>query len=164
MAEVKAGEDHLRSLRDGRAVYIDGERVADVTTHPAFRNAVKTAAALYDLQARPENLERLTFVPERADGDGYARVNRCTGRGIQQPSLEVYRDGEMVGYHALDDDWASSFRDSGRHWLRWLHTREGPMLWSGDEAVDVLRFALAAYASSEAGGLGVDPAELGTRS
>ena len=43
---------------------------------------------------------------------GYARVNRCTGRGIQQPSLEVYLDGEMRSYHALDDDWASSFRDS----------------------------------------------------
>jgi predicted dehydrogenase len=88
---------------------------------------------------------------------GYARVNRCTGRGIQQPSLEVYVDGEMTSYHALDDDWASSFRDSGRHWLRWLHTGEGPMLWSADEAVDVLRFALAAYQSSAAGGIGVDP-------
>ena len=73
----KTGEDHLRSLRDGRAVYIDGERVEDVTTHPAFRNAVRTAAALYDLQARPENLERLTFPPERTGSDGYARVNRC---------------------------------------------------------------------------------------
>src|SRR6266446_2174818 len=73
----KTGADHLRSLRDGRAVYIDGERVADVTTHPAFRNAVGTAAALYDHQARPENLERLTFIPERAGGDGYRRVNRC---------------------------------------------------------------------------------------
>ena len=62
---------------------------------------------------------------------GYARVNRCTGRGIQQPSLEVYADGEMRSYHALDDDWASSFRDSGRHWLRWLRTGEGPLLWSG---------------------------------
>ena len=88
---------------------------------------------------------------------GYARVNRCTGRGIQQPSLEVYADGEMRSYHALDDDWASSFRDSGRHWLRWLHTGEGPLLWSGEEAVDVLRFALAAYASSAAGGSGIDP-------
>ena len=28
---------------------------------------------------------------------GYARVNRCTGRGIQQPSLEIYVDGEMRG-------------------------------------------------------------------
>lgn len=91
---------------------------------------------------------------------GFARVNRCTGRGIQQPSLEVYVDGEMRSYHALDDDWASSFRDSGRHWLRWLRSGEGPLLWSGNEAVDVLRFALAAYASSDAGGVGIDPATV----
>ena len=91
---------------------------------------------------------------------GYARVNRCTGRGIQQPSLDVYVDGEMRSYHALDDDWASSFRDSGRHWLRWLRTGEGPMWWSAHEATDVLRFALAAYASSDAGGIGVDPTTL----
>jgi predicted dehydrogenase len=91
---------------------------------------------------------------------GFGRVNRCTGRGIQQPSLEVYAEGEVRAYHALDDDWASSFRDSGRHWLRWLHTGEGPLLWSGEEAVDVLRVALAAYASSEAGGVGVAPNSL----
>jgi predicted dehydrogenase len=91
---------------------------------------------------------------------GYARVNRCTARGIQQPSVEIYLDGEMRGYHALDDDWASSFRDSGRHWLRWLHSGDGPLLFSGEEAVDVLRFALAAYQSSAAGGLGVSPASV----
>ncbi len=91
---------------------------------------------------------------------GYARVNRCTGRGIQQPSLETYVDGEMRAYHALDDDWASSFRDSGRHWLRWLRTGEGPLLWSAEEAVDVLRFALAVYDSSAAGGVGVAPASI----
>ena len=67
----------------------------------------------------------------------------------------------MRGYHALDDDWASSFRDSGRHWLRWLHAGDGPLCWSGEEAVDVLRFALAAYASSAAGGAGVHPGQLG---
>jgi predicted dehydrogenase len=91
---------------------------------------------------------------------GYARVNRCTGRGIQEPSFEVYLDGEMRSSHALDDDWASSFRDSGRHWLRWLHTGEGPRLWSAEDAVEVLRFALAVYASSAMGGTGVDPATL----
>jgi predicted dehydrogenase len=89
---------------------------------------------------------------------GYARVNRCTGRGIQQPSLEVYVDGEMRSYHALDDDWASSFRDSGRHWLHWLRNGDGPLLWSAEEAMDVLRFALAAYASSASGGISVSPA------
>src|ERR1041385_48874 len=74
MAEVKTGADHLRSLRDGRAVYIDGERVDDVTTHPAFRNAVQVAAALYDYQARPETQERMTFA--RSGEGGSRRINR----------------------------------------------------------------------------------------
>ena len=73
--KVKTGADHLAALRDGRQVYIDGELVADVTTHPAFRNAVHQAAALYEYQARPENLERVTFAP--SPGAGYARINRC---------------------------------------------------------------------------------------
>jgi 4-hydroxyphenylacetate 3-monooxygenase len=73
-AEVKTGADHLVSLRDGRAIYIDSELVSDVTTHPAFRNAVHSAAALYDYQARPENLAHMTFTP--APGSGYARINR----------------------------------------------------------------------------------------
>jgi len=71
--DCKTGAEHLASLRDGRAVYIDGARVADVTTHPAFGNAVRSAAALYDFQARPENLERMTFAP----AGGHRRVNRC---------------------------------------------------------------------------------------
>jgi predicted dehydrogenase len=88
---------------------------------------------------------------------GFARVNRCTGRGLQQPSFEVYVDGEMRSQHALDDDWASSFRDSGRYWLRWLRTGRGPLLWDALEALEVLRTSLAAYESSALGGLGVDP-------
>jgi hypothetical protein len=34
------------------------------------------------------------------------------------------------------------------------------LLWSGEEAVDVLRFALAAYASSASGGIGVSPNQV----
>ena len=91
---------------------------------------------------------------------GFVRVNRVTGRGIQEPSVEVYADGEMRSFHALDDDWGSSFRDSGKHWLRWLRTGEGSLLLGAEEAVDVLRFALAAYESSASGGIGVDPAKV----
>ncbi|MGW1848408.1 4-hydroxyphenylacetate 3-hydroxylase N-terminal domain-containing protein [Streptomyces sp. NPDC001966] len=36
---LMTGAEYLDSLRDGRAVYVDGDRVEDVTTHPAFRNA-----------------------------------------------------------------------------------------------------------------------------
>jgi len=91
---------------------------------------------------------------------GFARVNRCTGRGIQQPSFETYVDGVMRSYHALDDDWASSFRDSGRHWLRWLRCGEGPLLWAGDDAMEILRVALGAYESDARGGVGIDPRSL----
>src|ERR1700681_3421605 len=58
---VKDGRAHLASLRDDRTVYIAGRRVADVTADPAFRNAVATAAELYDFQARPENIQSMTF-------------------------------------------------------------------------------------------------------
>jgi 4-hydroxyphenylacetate 3-monooxygenase len=42
------GADYLDSLRDDREVYIYGERVKDVTTHPAFRNTARMTARLYD--------------------------------------------------------------------------------------------------------------------
>jgi 4-hydroxyphenylacetate 3-monooxygenase len=69
---VKTGHDHLRSLQDGRAVYINAEQVADVTTHSAFRNSIASACGLYDYQAAPENIERMTFVSPSSG----ARVNR----------------------------------------------------------------------------------------
>lgn len=72
MTECKTGSMHIDALRDGRTVYIDGERVDDVTTHPAFRNSVASSAGLYDFQSDPENLELMTFAP---DGSG-KRINR----------------------------------------------------------------------------------------
>ena len=42
------GAEYLESLRDGREVYIYGERVKDVTKHPAFRNSAASVAKLYD--------------------------------------------------------------------------------------------------------------------
>jgi 4-hydroxyphenylacetate 3-monooxygenase len=71
--QCKTGVEHIKSLKDGRAVYIDGKLVDDVTTHAAYRNAVASAALLYDYQSRPENLELMTFIPE----GGPRRVNRC---------------------------------------------------------------------------------------
>src|SRR5262245_41441890 len=58
---MRTGSEYLRSLNDGRAVFVDGERVADVTTHPAYREAAKSAARLYDIAAAPENRELMTF-------------------------------------------------------------------------------------------------------
>lgn len=69
---VKNGAEHVASVRDGRAVFLDGERVADVSTHPAYRHAVESAGALYDYQAHSDNVERMTF-----DVGGGRRINRA---------------------------------------------------------------------------------------
>ena len=41
-------KEYLESLQDGREIWIYGERVKDVTTHPAFRNTARMLARLYD--------------------------------------------------------------------------------------------------------------------
>ncbi len=68
---TKTGADHLNSLDDGREVFINGEHVADPINHPAFKNAIRSAAGLYDFQA--ENEELMTFVSPSSGG----RVNKC---------------------------------------------------------------------------------------
>src|SRR5882757_11019256 len=58
---LRTGADYLQSLQDGRQVFVDGERVTDVTAHPAFREAARSIARLYDIAAAPENRELMTF-------------------------------------------------------------------------------------------------------
>ena len=42
------GAEYLESLQDGRCVFVHGERVKDVTQHPAFRNSSRMVARWYD--------------------------------------------------------------------------------------------------------------------
>ena len=99
----KTGAEHLASLQDGRAVYLDGRRIDDPIDHPAYRNAVRSAAALYDFQAAAENLERMTF----AAPDSGARVNRCW----QLPRCHA----ELVDRRRALADWsATNFGFLGR--------------------------------------------------
>ena len=58
---MRSGADYLRSLKDGRCVYVDGERVTDVTAHPAFREAAKSVARLFDIAAAPEHRAVMTY-------------------------------------------------------------------------------------------------------
>jgi 4-hydroxyphenylacetate 3-monooxygenase len=64
------GAEYMQSLRDGREVYIDGERVADVTAHPAFRNSVRSIARLYDALHDPAQQAVLTCPTDTGSG-GY---------------------------------------------------------------------------------------------
>ncbi|HEX6989364.1 MAG TPA: 4-hydroxyphenylacetate 3-hydroxylase N-terminal domain-containing protein [Bacillota bacterium] len=53
------GSEYLESLRDGRKVYYDGELIRDVTAHPAYRNAARSIARLYDALHDPALRDRL---------------------------------------------------------------------------------------------------------
>src|SRR6184192_1664562 len=64
------GEEFLESLRDGREIWIYGERVKDVTAHPAFRNAARTIAKLYDALHDPATKDVLTAATDTGSG-GY---------------------------------------------------------------------------------------------
>jgi 4-hydroxyphenylacetate 3-monooxygenase len=58
---IRTGEQVLAGLRDGREIYLDGERVADVTRDPRLAGGARTVAELYDLQQRPELVDAMTY-------------------------------------------------------------------------------------------------------
>jgi 4-hydroxyphenylacetate 3-monooxygenase len=47
---ARTGKEYLASLRDNREVWLEGERVTDVTEHPALAGAAQTMADLFDFQ------------------------------------------------------------------------------------------------------------------
>jgi 4-hydroxyphenylacetate 3-monooxygenase len=50
---MRTGTDYLAALKDDREIYIDGQRVHDVASHPAFAPIAATVAELFDLAADP---------------------------------------------------------------------------------------------------------------
>ena len=69
---ARTGAEYIKGLQEHpREVWIDGERVQDVTTHPGLRNGVLSVAALYDMQHDPVMREEMTFSsPSTGDAVG----------------------------------------------------------------------------------------------
>ncbi|GIO20424.1 pyoverdin chromophore biosynthetic protein pvcC [Oceanobacillus oncorhynchi subsp. incaldanensis] len=61
------GNEYLESLRDSRQVYLNGEKVDDVTAHPAYRNAARSIAQLYDAMHDPEKKDIITAKSDVGD-------------------------------------------------------------------------------------------------
>lgn len=64
------GQEYLASLRDNREIYINGERVDDVTRHPAFRHSAASIAKLYDALHDPQYQAQLCWPTDTGNG-GY---------------------------------------------------------------------------------------------
>src|SRR4051812_19349383 len=64
---TRSGSEYIRGLRDGRTVYLDGDKVEDVSTHPAFAGAAQSVAGLFDIANDPLNRDLMTY-PSPRDG------------------------------------------------------------------------------------------------
>ena len=70
---IRTGADYRESIRDTREVYIGGERVKDVTTHPMFKPLVDIRAQIYDMQHAPATRAVMSF---EQDGETNAVGNK----------------------------------------------------------------------------------------
>jgi 4-hydroxyphenylacetate 3-monooxygenase len=64
---IRTGDEYRESIRDGREVWIDGERVDDVTTHPAFKPIVDVRARIYDLAHEDATRDRMTYTDDTGE-------------------------------------------------------------------------------------------------
>ena len=76
------------SLRDDREIYIYGERVKDVTTHPAFRNTARMVARLYDAMHDPKHMKKLMVPTDTGNG------------GMTQGVFQVAEERRGIGCRA----------------------------------------------------------------
>jgi 4-hydroxyphenylacetate 3-monooxygenase len=67
---IRTGKQYRDSIRDGRRVWINGERVTDVTTHPMFKPLVDIRARIYDMQHEAAHRPVLTY--RDASGEEHA--------------------------------------------------------------------------------------------
>jgi 4-hydroxyphenylacetate 3-monooxygenase len=127
------GETYLASLRDGREVWIDGQRVDDVTAHPAFRNAARSVARLYDAMHDPASRDVLVaedrhgirthpfFMPSYSTQDLLdARAAMAVWARMTYGYMGRTPDykASFMATLGADPEWYAPFGDSARHWYR----------------------------------------------
>ncbi len=55
------GEQFIRSLQDGRSIWLDGKQVKDVSGHPAFRGTLQTLKHLFDSLDDKETQDKIGY-------------------------------------------------------------------------------------------------------
>ena len=69
---IKTADQYLESLRDGRVVYLNGEKVDDVTKNPILMICAKTCAMDYVLIQDPRYQSLMTTKNEEGE-----LISRC---------------------------------------------------------------------------------------
>src|SRR6478672_13478632 len=109
------GAEYLESLRDGREVYIYGERVADVTTHPAFRNTARSIARLYDALHDEKRKDLLTWPTDTGSGGfthKFFRAARSREELIAQRDAIAHWARMSYGWMGRSPDYKASLMNT----------------------------------------------------
>ena len=67
---IRTGDEYRDSIRDGREVFMNGEKVPDVTTHPMFKPLVDIRARIYDMQHEAATASKMVYRDD--DGEQYS--------------------------------------------------------------------------------------------
>lgn len=71
---IRTGNEYRDSIRDNREVYVNGERVRDVTTHPMFKPLVDIRARFYDMNHAPATRDIMSY--QAPNGERNAVANK----------------------------------------------------------------------------------------
>jgi len=83
---IRNGAQYLEGLRDDRDVWMQGEKVKDVTSHPGLSRGAETLAGFMDKQFDPQHQDLVTY---EEDGHRYA-----TSHMIPRSVEDVIRRGD----------------------------------------------------------------------
>ena len=101
--KILTKEDYIQSLREQKhVIYYDGERVEDVTVHPAFIPHINSAAKTYEMALRPE-FEDIATAVSNFTGE---RINRFTH--IHQSVEDLIKKVQLL--RAIGHETASCFQ------------------------------------------------------
>src|SRR5271169_6352410 len=83
---ARTGRQYLNGLREQeREVWLAGERVKDVTTHPGLKNGARAIASLYDMQCDPKLRDQMTYIsPTTGDRVGFSFIIPRTREDLEK--------------------------------------------------------------------------------
>jgi 4-hydroxyphenylacetate 3-monooxygenase len=96
MGMIRTGDEYRESIRDGREVWVNGQRVADVTTHPMFKPLVDIRARIYDMAHHVDTCDVMTTV-DPVSGERFAV-------GLQLPRTREDWQSKRRAVDAVMDD------------------------------------------------------------
>jgi 4-hydroxyphenylacetate 3-monooxygenase len=82
---ARTGREYLNGLREqDREVWLRGERVRDVTTHPGLAGGARAIASLYDMQCDPAYRDTMTYTsPSTGERVGLSFINPRTREELE---------------------------------------------------------------------------------